>query len=99
MGFEMTTPVEREKLGSSVLADSIAFVRELLGRLLDRLCEFALPITMLASCQSPVDPSVRATPAPVTEVVAPQDAAAKDEPPKALGKFDITFYYVVGEEE
>jgi 3D (Asp-Asp-Asp) domain-containing protein len=70
---------------------------ERLARLVRRITG-AAPIVIAISCQGPrVD---KAPPKPAV-VVAPaaQPEKAADSGPKQLGSFDITFYYVVGEDE
>src|ERR1044071_3758178 len=76
--------------GASVLVD-----------LIDRIVHgirLVAPLVLGVGCQSTNDV---ANVAPAVEVApAPKELPPKEETgPRALGKFTITFYYVVGEEE
>jgi 3D (Asp-Asp-Asp) domain-containing protein len=80
------------------------FLADLLGRIC-RGIKGMVPLVFAAGCQSP--PAAPAAPPPAAVVEAPEkasaaaspDAAPVEEGPRELGKFKITFYYIVGEEE
>ncbi|MFN0246610.1 MAG: 3D domain-containing protein [Kofleriaceae bacterium] len=87
-------------IGASVV-DSVVAVRDSLVQLLRRIANgFRAigPVAIgLAGCQAAVDAKVsNEAPAITLEVEEPTEV---DDTPKPLGDFNITFYYVVGEEE
>jgi 3D (Asp-Asp-Asp) domain-containing protein len=59
------------------------------------------PLVLAFGCQGgEVSQAPSPAPSPVIAVsVVPPDAAVVDDSPRPLGKFNITFYYVIGEEE
>jgi 3D (Asp-Asp-Asp) domain-containing protein len=65
----------------------------------------AMPIVLAFGCNAGNDVTPTVPPPPHVPEVAPvvvaepAPKAANDEQPKPLGKFNITFYYVVGEDE
>lgn len=80
------------KAGTGLLSD-------LLDRLVGGLTGLA-PLAFALGCQSG-DAATSVPPPPVAPKVepAPPPAAAEDTGPRALGSFNITFYYVIGEDE
>jgi 3D (Asp-Asp-Asp) domain-containing protein len=88
-----TEPAPRGMLG---------FLADLLGRIVRGIKGMA-PLVLAAGCQSTASPPAP-RPEPAVEP-APSVSAAEEpaEPPDAgprpIGKFNITFYYVVGEDE
>jgi 3D (Asp-Asp-Asp) domain-containing protein len=70
---------------------------ELLGKIVNGI-GYLVPLMCSASCQSTSDAAAVAP--PVTESIpAPADATPAEEGPRPLGQFNITFYYVIGEDE
>src|SRR5262245_18964886 len=77
----------------------------LVGRvrdLIERICKsfkFLVPLSVSIGCTS----DRAATTAPAEQATVPAPAPVPDVPrdtgPRSLGRFNITFYYVVGEEE
>jgi 3D (Asp-Asp-Asp) domain-containing protein len=60
------------------------------------------PLALAMGCQTELAPALETRPEPVEAASvrpAPEPVAPADESPRSLGKFKITFYYVVGEEE
>lgn len=80
------------KAGTSMLAD-------LLDRLVTGIQTLAAPMAFALGCQSG-DASVP-PPAPPVEAARPAADArsVEDTGPREVGKFNITFYYMIGEEE
>ncbi len=86
-------------IASSLLHQGVRYIADLLGRLVRTVKQLA-PIAVLGCQARAAEPPAVAEVAPIIPVVAPAvDAAPKDEGPKPIGQFSITFYYVVGEEE
>src|SRR5262245_35922602 len=94
-----------ETLGSMV-RDGAAFFVDFLRRIASNLAGIAAPIAMTfglasAGCKSetvdaavqPPQPKVVAAPVPA------EPTPAVEKEPEPIGKFNITFYYMVGEEE
>jgi 3D (Asp-Asp-Asp) domain-containing protein len=87
----------------SLLDDGARFLADLLGRMVDRLVgKFAGGIAGIAlafGCQeaSTIEP-VSIVPAPLVVEVA-EPVIEPPVEPTPIGKFNITFYYVVGEDE
>ncbi len=86
------------KAASSYVASAIA---DLFEQIVNGIKGLA-PLVLSLGCQGGdvVQPSPAAAPPVAIVRAAPADPAATvDEPPRALGQFNITFYYVIGEEE
>ena len=97
----MLNPVET---AGSLLQEGARFLADLLGRMVDRIVDKMLwgigGIALTVGCQQ-ASVETPSTALPVAEPVT-VDAPAPvppPAPPAPLGKFAITFYYVVGEEE
>jgi 3D (Asp-Asp-Asp) domain-containing protein len=68
------------------------------GNLAQRM-KYLAPLALGLGCQAANEAAV-VVPAPAPEVVrAPADAGVVDEGPHQVGRFTITFYYVIGEDE
>jgi 3D (Asp-Asp-Asp) domain-containing protein len=73
----------------------LSYLARLVARIVRGIKELA-PAALVLGCQGPkVEKQIEKAPA---AVVAPAPAPEDDEP-KPLGTFDITFYYVVGEDD
>jgi 3D (Asp-Asp-Asp) domain-containing protein len=84
----------------SLLSEGARFLADLLGRMVDRMLLGITGIGAVLGCQQAVDPvPMEIVAEPVAAAVDAATPVAKPTPPTALGKFAITFYYVVGEEE
>lgn len=70
---------------------------ELLARIVRRITG-AAPIVIAIGCQGPRVDKNPPKPAAVVEHAPKRDTSTENEP-KPLGSFDITFYYVIGEDE
>src|SRR5262245_39124475 len=81
--------------GARFVADLVA---DLIERIVNGLKGIA-PIALVIGCHS--DRSPDTAPAEQAVVSVPEKPPVPEEPagPKQIGKFNITFYYVVGEEE
>lgn len=90
-----------ESIGSAV-RDGVSYLTDLLRRLAAGIQRFAPVVLTAAGCSSDAVDAAVSPPAPPVEpapaVVAVPDAAVDDEP-RPIGKFSITFYYMIGEEE
>src|SRR6185503_1431823 len=77
-------------------ASGCDWVRAVVSRIISKISGIA-PIVLAIGCRGPTvekaDPPTAATVAPTVE------NHTESAEPKALGAFDITFYYVIGEEE
>jgi 3D (Asp-Asp-Asp) domain-containing protein len=95
----MTTQVDRDRALGTLLKDGVRYIVDLIDRIVNGIRGIA-PLVVQLGCQSTtVDPSIPPPPIP-HEVAAPRDAgAAPAAEPTPIGKFTITFYYVVGEDE
>jgi len=79
-----------------VVEAGASYLADLVGRIVDRIAGF-VPVVLGLGCEAPhVEPSV---PAPIAAVVEQRSIEKHSEEPKPIGKFDITFYYVIGEDE
>jgi len=100
-------------LGSGIVAAIVApfarsvgraaeFIDRAVGRVIRRIYQGAsvVPLVLGLACQSTSDPA-QVAPAVPSVAPAPAGSAAKPEDtgPRQLGKFTITFYYVIGEDE
>ena len=86
----IATIVAAVKSGASVLAD-------ILDRIVHGIRSIA-PLVLALGCQSTND--VAAVAPPVVEPAPPpKEPPVAETGPRSIGKFTITFYYVVGEEE
>jgi len=79
-------------IGSAVTA-GVSYVVDLIERIVKGLRDIG-PLVLAIGCQSGDQPST----APV-EQVSVAEVPVADAGPKPLGKFNITFYYVAGEDE
>lgn len=104
--FAGAPPVEPELASEPASAPrgSLGVIGDLLGRIVRRIRGMA-PLVLAMSCQSAeLGPALAIEPEPAVEAAAsvrpaPKPVAPAEEGPRSLGKFNITFYYVVGEEE
>ncbi len=90
---------EQTRFGALDLVKAgVGYLGDLVARLVNGIQALALaPLAFAMGCQSSVDASN--TPQPAAEVVtAPADAGVPPGP-RELGQFNITFYYVIGEDE
>src|SRR5215212_10327752 len=83
----------------------VGMLSDLLGRIV-RGIKGMVPLVFAAGCQSTAtEPPPRPQPQPPVEEaktnvsVAEEPVEVPDPGPRQVGKFNITFYYVVGEEE
>src|SRR4051812_7350907 len=86
-------------LAGSLLRNPAATIEgvELLAKIVRRITG-AAPIVIAIGCQGPRVDKNPPKPAAVVEHAPKQDSTSENEP-KQLGSFDITFYYVIGEDE
>jgi 3D (Asp-Asp-Asp) domain-containing protein len=96
-------------LPPSAQRGGFAFLGALLGRMVRRIKGMA-PLVFAMSCQAAeLSPAIESelasqvaasAPSPSSAVrAAPEPVEPVEEGPRDLGKFNITFYYVIGEEE
>ena len=85
----------------AAITAAMAWGARLLAEFIEKIFNgvgYLAPLMCSASCQSTSDAVVVAP--PVSEaVVAPADATPVESGPHPLGQFNITFYYVIGEDE
>ena len=100
----MTESVVRDQtllgaIGSAAKAGA-GFIADLVARIVSGIQGAVIaPLALAFGCQAPdSDASSKPAPPPAVSRPAPIDASVETEP-KQLGLFNITFYYVVGEEE
>lgn len=99
----MTTLTERAATiihaASGVMRDGVGFLADLLARIVNGLKTLA-PVSLAVACQSGnVDAPVPPTPMPREMASPPPATPAHDAGPTPIGEFNITFYYMIGEEE
>jgi len=81
----------------SMLKDGVSYLTDLLRGIVNGIQGIAPLVLGLAGCQSgSVDASV--PPQPMPREIASKPAPVVDEP-TPMGQFNITFYYMIGEEE
>jgi 3D (Asp-Asp-Asp) domain-containing protein len=82
--------------------------RGIAGVLIDLLCRMVrgikgmAPLAFAMGCQSsepPPAPRPEPAPAPAPNVSVAEEPIVSEPGPRELGKFNVTFYYIVGEEE
>jgi 3D (Asp-Asp-Asp) domain-containing protein len=98
----MTKPSALQSIRSSaqsVVKAGTSMLSDLLDRIVTGIQTLAAPMAFALGCQAG-DASVP-PPAPVVREVAPPpvDAGVVETGPRDLGKFNITFYYMIGEDE
>ncbi|HWU88770.1 MAG TPA: 3D domain-containing protein [Kofleriaceae bacterium] len=89
----------------SAVKGGVSFLAELIGRISRGIMEM-VPLVFAIGCQSAASDQPAPRPAPPAAVVEEAKVSVAEEPvappetgPRQLGHFNITFYYVVGEEE
>ena len=82
---------------ASVMKSGTSFLIDLLDRIFNGI-RCVAPFVLGLGCQSKSDVAPVA-PAVSQSAPAPVDAAPDETEPRQLGKFTITFYYVIGEDE
>jgi 3D (Asp-Asp-Asp) domain-containing protein len=86
-----------------VVRDSVRYLSDLLARFVNRIKQIApiAPAVLGLSCEAGHAENVRQLPATTVEIgpVVELPIAANDQEPRELGRFDMTFYYVAGEED
>ena len=93
-----------ETLGSMV-RESAAFFVDVLRRIASNLAGIAAPLAMSfglagAGCRSEtVDAAVQPPQPKVVAAPVPAEPPVVEKEPEPIGKFNVTFYYMVGEEE
>jgi 3D (Asp-Asp-Asp) domain-containing protein len=98
----MTSQIDRPTTLGTLVKDGVRFLVDLIDRIVNGIRDIAPAGMIVIGCQSnTLDPPMPPPPLPQDTVSVAVDAAPApvDEGPKALGKFDMTFYYVVGEDE
>jgi 3D (Asp-Asp-Asp) domain-containing protein len=98
----MTTSIERAptilSAVTGAIKDGVSYLADLIARIVNGLKTIA-PIAIGFGCQSgAVDAPVPPTPMP-REMASPPEGVPADAGPTSLGEFNITFYYMIGEEE
>lgn len=92
IGFAVRTTIETAK-------DTVTYLADLFARIVRSIKQIA-PLAVATACQSNTpDPTVVPESIPHEVVSVIEKPAAKEEAPKPIGDFSITFYYVVTEEE
>ena len=84
---------------SDVVRGGVGYLAELIARIVNGLKTLA-PVSLAVACQSgTVDAPVPPTPMPREMASPPLAAPTPDAGPTPIGEFNITFYYMIGEEE
>jgi len=77
----------------------VGYVADLIARIVDGI-KGVMPLVLgLAGCEGPKVEASNPPPPAAVVVEKPKPEPKEPEHPKQLGKFDITFYYVIGEDE
>jgi 3D (Asp-Asp-Asp) domain-containing protein len=85
-----------------VARDSARYLSDLLARFVRRIKQIAPigPVLLGLSCEASHAESARQLPAATVIEIGPVvQTPANDQEPRVLGRFDMTFYYVAGEED
>lgn len=87
----------------SVVRGGASFLAELIGRIARGIKEM-VPMVLAIGCQGPASDAPVVPPPPpavaeVAKVHVAEPAAPVETGPRQLGHFNVTFYYVVGEED
>jgi 3D (Asp-Asp-Asp) domain-containing protein len=100
----MMTQIDREQSAlagvSGLVRDGIRYLADLIDRIVNGLKGIA-PLVLGIGCQTGIDPGEQ-EPVQLAMVSQPAPIEARHpafDQPKALGDFNVTFYYVIGEEE
>jgi 3D (Asp-Asp-Asp) domain-containing protein len=81
-----------------MISDGVTYLAELVRGIVNGIKGICPLVVGLAGCQSgSVDASV--PPSPMPREIAAKPKEAVDSEPRPIGKFNITFYYMIGEEE
>jgi 3D (Asp-Asp-Asp) domain-containing protein len=96
--------VARANTAVRVVRESVRYLSDLLARFVSRIKQIAPigPVLFGLSCEASHAESAKQLPAATVIEIGPvvtTPAAANDEEPRVLGRFDMTFYYVAGEED
>src|SRR6185503_16638262 len=83
-----------QAIGSAVSA-GVSYVVDLIERIVNGLQGIA-PLVLAIGCQSGDQPATASVEQAVRVAEVP---VAESDGPRPVGKFNITFYYVIGEEE
>lgn len=84
---------------TGAVRDGVGFLAELVARIINGLKTIA-PVSLAVACQSgTVDAPVPPSPMPREMASPPPAASSNDAGPTPIGEFNITFYYMIGEEE
>jgi len=98
--IEPSRPVADPRASAPAPRGVIGFLTDLVGRMVRGIKGMA-PLALAMGCQSTeTPPTPRPQPvAPAARVSVAEEPEAPEPGPRSLGKFNITFYYIVGEEE
>lgn len=82
-----------------VVKGGVGYLADLFSNLVRGIQGLAIaPLALALGCQSATEASTKPQPA-AEAVAATADAGVEQTTPRQLGKFNITFYYVIGEDE
>jgi 3D (Asp-Asp-Asp) domain-containing protein len=86
-----------------VVRESVRYLSDLLAGFVNRIRQIAPigPVLLGLSCEASHAETASQRPMTTVEIgpVVETPTAANDQEPRALGRFDMTFYYVAGEED
>jgi 3D (Asp-Asp-Asp) domain-containing protein len=77
-----------------LVSEGVAYLADLVARIVNKIKGLA-PIALVLGCESASVEPPAPPPAPAIVVPAPE----RDDGPRRLGDFTITFYYMIGEDE
>lgn len=84
---------------SQMVSDGVRNLVELFERIRNGFQQIAPLVLGLAACHSASSEPAFEGPPPPVEVAVPPVPAVEQQEPQPIGKFMITFYYMIGEEE
>ena len=85
---------------SSLVKDGVSYLADLIARIVSGIRDIAPLALVLSGCQAgSVDAAIAPAPTPREAAAAVKLVPTEPEGPKPIGSFNITFYYVIAEEE
>jgi 3D (Asp-Asp-Asp) domain-containing protein len=91
----MTGDQPAQRTIGGMLRAGLGLLSDLVSRIVNGIAGVSAVVVLCTGCSGPKVEKV----APAPAAVAPARPAESSDEPKPLGRFDLTFYYVIGEDE